>query len=1055
MGAEMKEHAATRLPDVPYPGLRPFLDHEAALLFGRTRQVREVIERMQQTHFVAVIGGSGSGKSSLIRAGVVPELRSFGIAGAGDFWIPVVCTPGTNPARGALPAHADSPVKRLAWKFAKLLRSRGSAHADTQRLEEIAGVFRQEAGFARLMDSYAEELATPPGLAAADARLLFVVDQFEELFHPSNEGSEDCRLLIERVIDHFFNPHPRCFVVLTMRSEHLNDCTGYLELPDAINKSSYLVRRLDQNELREAIVAPAQRFLRLLARQSEGGAKLPEAVQFEQRLLDRLLHDVQAITQDSDHLPLLQHLLARLWDAACQREAAKTPAHVVWDDLRHAVLPNRAAPAELEDKVNTLRAALENWAQSLYGQYPEAQRVHIDAVLRQLALKDPNTGQYTQQRINVDDCAAILGGGCTRDSLRSLIGDRFIGSVDYLFWDDENPARVTLKVSHESFIRGWTHLRKLIDREAERFEEFVVVFRKCASWSNSKDNPRDLLLEKGDFRRIQDAQLESIFGNKQERAAWLGLLRRDRDGARLAEFEPKIDRFLRESRGRVESLGKQRRYTYGVLAAVGIALLVLLIPTIFYVVIEKPSIEAAEKFFDAAEMAGPAPIESNYPRVGAAASTLQTLSEAAENVHEGRSGLKLTWMKHLGGLDVVRRRERFVLKLAGQSEQVVNGQLRRILSEALWEADPARRPPAKPKAPQMISMDCFGPPRALKGNLLLESARLEDTLQRGILVTDADPEFKDEIVLRGATFDRAATRKCRHGSRLFSAPKSLNPSILLDAEARFFLYTIELSSGGWAPVTLVQVNWGASEDGGLVARTAQMTVLLDEQAAEKLSNAVGPPRVETTRGWREPGGGGMHIAGSNWRVVVASAQKLEIKPGELSDKMSPADTDSPCGRLGANLRGKNKVQEGFGLKMYEGAGHCFAITRGNPLAAPEQRNEVKGENPGAALDAKSQNVVVAVYQVPGSGDFGQPDYAPAPIASLPEFGTFETHQDAWYIGQKDRYEGWIIVQSMRQQDTRAFGMPWSTSALVRLGNELLAHNTPKPQQPSQTSAASR
>ena len=60
--------ARTRLPREPYPGLRPFLAFEAALLFGRERQVREVIERLQATQFVAVLGGSGSGKSSLIHA---------------------------------------------------------------------------------------------------------------------------------------------------------------------------------------------------------------------------------------------------------------------------------------------------------------------------------------------------------------------------------------------------------------------------------------------------------------------------------------------------------------------------------------------------------------------------------------------------------------------------------------------------------------------------------------------------------------------------------------------------------------------------------------------------------------------------------------------------------------------------------------------------------------------------------------------------------------------------------------------------------------------------
>ena len=146
---------AVRLPNEPYPGLRPFLNHESLLLLGRERQVREVIERLQQTQFVAVIGGSGSGKSSLVLAGVVPELRSFGIPGAGDFWLPMVCTPGTNvaPVVGAAPASTPTPITRLARKFSKLLRPAGTPAQEAERLADIAAVFRQEAGFARLVDT--------------------------------------------------------------------------------------------------------------------------------------------------------------------------------------------------------------------------------------------------------------------------------------------------------------------------------------------------------------------------------------------------------------------------------------------------------------------------------------------------------------------------------------------------------------------------------------------------------------------------------------------------------------------------------------------------------------------------------------------------------------------------------------------------------------------------------------------------------------------------------------------------------------------------------------
>ena len=668
------------VPNCPYPGLRPFLDNEASLLFGRARQVREVIERLRQTQFVAVIGGSGSGKSSLILAGVVPELRSFGIPDAGDFWIPMVCTPGTNASyAGSYAGTAErrfTPITRLAWKFSKLLRPTGSPQADSARLEEIAQVFRQEAGFARLMDAYAAELAIAPGLATSDSRLLFVIDQFEEVFHPSNKGSEDCRLMVERVIDHYFNPHPRCYVVLTMRSEHLNDCAGYLELPDAINKSFYLVRRLDEEELREAIVGPANRYLRLVARQAEQPDSIPEAVLFEERVLDRVQRDVKAITHDPDHLPLLQHLLARIWDEACARIGSKAsiPADIVWADLELAVSAHSGAESPLDDKVNGLRACLESWAETLYLRHPANQRAQLDALLRELAFKDPNTGMYTQERINVDECARFLGKDATRADLRALVEGDFVGSVDYLFWDDENPARVTLKVSHESFIRGWPRFRQQIDEEAERFEEWVSLVRKCALWLGAGKS-RDLLLGPAELRRLRDAEVESVLADPAERAAWFRLLLLDRDGPRLAKYERGADEFMRASAEQQnKSMVSQKRNRLA-LAAVAVLVLTLAPIALFSFLVQEPVTQRANLFFDANSLADRAPISENYPQVGGATAALNSLRNAAIKIREGTEG-GTTWdakvseyfLDNVAWLPAIDRQKTYLARAAQQAE---------------------------------------------------------------------------------------------------------------------------------------------------------------------------------------------------------------------------------------------------------------------------------------------------------------------------------------------------------------------------------------------------
>src|SRR6187401_2084306 len=113
------------LPTEPYPGLRPFLDHEAPLLMGRAHQVRGIIQHLDATRFVAVVGGSGCGNSSLIRAGVVPRLRGFGMPDEGDYWVPVVYTPGTTRAAEDAAGNErrrgdESPVRRLARRLAQV-----------------------------------------------------------------------------------------------------------------------------------------------------------------------------------------------------------------------------------------------------------------------------------------------------------------------------------------------------------------------------------------------------------------------------------------------------------------------------------------------------------------------------------------------------------------------------------------------------------------------------------------------------------------------------------------------------------------------------------------------------------------------------------------------------------------------------------------------------------------------------------------------------------------------------------------------------------------------
>jgi hypothetical protein len=1079
--------ARMRLPREPYPGLRPFLDFEAALLFGRERQVREVIEGLSRSQFVAVLGGSGSGKSSLIHAGVVPELRSFGIPGAGDLWLPMTCTPGTNVNAEDKATRRRSPVTRLARRFARLLKSRGSEFADRARLDEIAEVFRQEAGFARLMDAYGAELLLPPGPDPEEARVLFVLDQFEEVFHPTNRDVADAGLLVERVLDHFFNPHPRCHVVITMRSEHLNDCAAFLELPDAINKSSYLIRRLDIDELRDAIVGPAQRFLRLVARSETSTRPLPSEVVFEPAVLQRLLRDVQAITSDPDHLPLLQHLLARLWEAALQREEMDTlvPATITEIDLVRAVNAGgqRGDEVPLAHDLNTLRACVNNWPESIYGWHDAAGRQQLDALLRRLAFKDPNTGAYSQQRVDVDDAARRLGMAGGRDGLRSLVAEGFLGSVDYLFWDDEDAARVTLKVSHESFIRGWLRFRTLVDTESVQFDEYLMVLRKCAEWVSNKRS-EDFLLETGEMRRLGGSGFVGRTQQEDKRESWSRLLAMDRDAVHLAQVAGDLPTFIDESEKRLaqrrlrETRGR-RSARMALAATVAFALL----PTaLFSWLVQGPTMRRAELLFEAGNRANQALLSPSQVAVGDGAYTLQSMLLAGALVDQARTGAG-PWRTEVskGVLDTAGNwpffsdQRDFLDNVFMQAEPPVNGTLRQLIQRSVWRAPAeghadaaAERPLPTAELKPNVRCDTATPAANPAGLLFVQrrEAASDGRLLRALFVpqpTAADPD----LTVLSASFD-AERSTCTLGAEVLKSPAALNSSVVFDASLRLFYYTTDgfKTADGRvsSPATLIvqELDWERGQDGELYANRQTITSVSDAKAVNAVKKAAGAALAAVVPTYRVPGGRVLDlrppadriesVRGVRWFVANSLAQRVEPAFDEVArlQPLLPAKEGSVCELLARTFA----PVPGFKLQVFEQGHHCFRILRGWPAAGA-------GESAARPL---RDDVRIAVHERPSDVMLERArENPPAPLAALLPFARQlppEASSGAsWWVGTSGAWDGWLLQKTdgarrntaTGEAEARYIGAPWSTCALWKVGRRLLRHN-PAPADSAQTAA---
>jgi len=247
----------------PFPGLRPFDTSLHHLFFGREQQVKWLLELLHQQHFLTVLGPSGSGKSSLVRAGVVPTLQR---GGDGQSWETVLCKPGHDL------------LENLATAFGEL----GVQHLSERVLEQASG--------------FTDALADV-GLGAG-RNVLLVVDQFEELFRLQagySRQAEEAERCVDALLHAVSQRDVQIYVVLTMRAEFLGHCTAYPGLAEAINDADYLVPRMTGEQLRNAIELPV----------SAVGAQISDD------LVARLLDDVGG---DEDQLPVLQHAMMRTWE---------------------------------------------------------------------------------------------------------------------------------------------------------------------------------------------------------------------------------------------------------------------------------------------------------------------------------------------------------------------------------------------------------------------------------------------------------------------------------------------------------------------------------------------------------------------------------------------------------------------------------------------------------------------------------------------------------------------------------------------------------------------
>ena len=417
--------------DNPFPGLRPFEADEDHLFFGRETRVDDLLRRLRFNRFLAVVGTSGCGKSSLIRSGLIPALHGGQMVKAGSSWRIALMRPGGHPFRElaaalAVPGVLDMPAN--------------PAEMSGPPLVEVA----LRRGARGLVDAVRQARLPPSD------NLLVVVDQFEELFRfqktrAAGNARDEAVAFVRLLLESSEQSEQPIYIVLTMRSDFIGDCMEYPGLPEALNNGQYLVPRMTRDELRSAITGPV----------AVAGAQI--AI----RLVQRLLNDMGS---DQDQLPVLQHALMRTWDH--------------W-----ASAPQPRGPIDLDDYegVGGLRDALSRHAEEAYTDAkPGRERQLVERMFRALSdiVADPRGGR---RPCAVSELAAI-GEASVEEVVQAVERFRQPGR-SFLMPPEPVPLApdTIIDLSHESLMRCWTRLRGWVEEERAAATVYLRLTR-AAQW---------------------------------------------------------------------------------------------------------------------------------------------------------------------------------------------------------------------------------------------------------------------------------------------------------------------------------------------------------------------------------------------------------------------------------------------------------------------------------------------------------------------------------------------------------------------------------------------
>ena len=393
----------------PFPGLRPFSPEESNIFFGREPESNEIILKLVRNRNITVLGASGSGKSSLVNSGVLPKMLNMKI-NESSVWRTISFRPGNDPFGNFAGAISD----RLTDDSRKTI----------VKNEILSDLVNNTANFSEVARKYIIE---------HDDNVLLVIDQFEDIFRYQLSGkTENLNSLVNKFVDFLIasmsKPDENIFIILTMSTEYLGECSKYKGLTMLINKSNYLVPEMEIGCWSEVVEGPV-RF---------SGAKI------EPELVELLLTDLKG---RNDQLAVLQHALKRTWSQ--------------WQKIDDPDKPLSRADYEL---AGTMNHAISFHADEVFDKLSTRGKEICSSLFKTITRKSSDD-KGLRKPSDIETIKSIAG--CSQEELFEVI-EKFRNSQQSFLTPAENVhlnSTSVIDIQNECIIRLWDRLKGWTDEE--------------------------------------------------------------------------------------------------------------------------------------------------------------------------------------------------------------------------------------------------------------------------------------------------------------------------------------------------------------------------------------------------------------------------------------------------------------------------------------------------------------------------------------------------------------------------------------------------------------